>query len=314
MPTAAATLRAASIIAALTLPWFAKSALTSGNPLFPMFGEWLGYGSTSAAHLAGRRSTLLQAFPVDRDPMGLVRWLAWVAFGPELARGGMLGPLPLALAPIAVQRTTRRTAVLCAVLALLVLLQFAFMRPVRFGAPAWAFLSLAAAVGGSRLARSGSVSRAVLAIGLACVAAFGVSSLAGESLERIAAIRSPDPYRNAAWPDQLALRELVEQGDATVAISMGAALWMPKPVYNLHWERNGEMFFRGTPPERSLALLRERGVRSLVVTVDAPLPDDGSIGHPTVDAWIREGHASLRADLPPRIKRGRRIWVLVDLR
>ena len=55
IPSRSAWLRAASTVGALTLPWFVKVGLTTGNPIFPLLGEWLGYGATSAEHLAGRR-------------------------------------------------------------------------------------------------------------------------------------------------------------------------------------------------------------------------------------------------------------------
>ena len=148
---------------------------------------------------------------------------------------------------------------------------------------------------------------------LIAAAAFGMGSLAREALPRIAAIGQPDAFRQRAWPDQLGLRALVEAGEPVVAITMGATLWMPKPVYNLHWERNGEFFFHGTHPNRIRSILRERGVNSLVLPVKVPLPGDGSTGHPTVDAWIRGGQARVRSDVAPRTKRAGRVWVLVDL-
>jgi hypothetical protein len=95
---------------------------------------------------------------------------------------------------------------------------------------------------------------------------------------------------------------------------------MPKPVYLLHWERNGELFFgsvlgRRTPPDEALALLRRRGVGSLVVEVPAALPPlaEGRVGHPTVDAWIAAGRAARRTGIAPRPVRPDRLLVLVDL-
>ena len=111
--------------------------------------------------------------------------------------------------------------------------------------------------------------------------------------------------------------------------SQPANLWMPHPVYNLHWERNGELFFtrktlhwerdgelfstQATPPREALALLGKRGVRSLAIDVEPPHPRDGRVGHPIVDAWLREGWVTLRADVEPSPARGDRVWVLVDL-
>jgi hypothetical protein len=103
---------------------------------------------------------------------------------------------------------------------------------------------------------------------------------------------------------------------------------MPQPVYNLLWERNGELYFfgtlvwdrhgelqrfRGTPPPKALALLRRRGVRSLVLDVEAPLPPDGTLRHPIVDVWLRSGEATLARDVEPLPARAGRVWVLVRL-
>jgi hypothetical protein len=89
-------------------------------------------------------------------------------------------------------------------------------------------------------------------------------------------------------------------------------------VYLLHWERNGELFFdrvRGqyTPPDEALALLRRRGVGSLVIDVAPGARAPGELGQPTVDAWLRAGAARVRDDAPRLPARGGREWVLVDL-
>jgi hypothetical protein len=195
----------------------------------------------------------------------------------------------------------------------LLVLQFCFMRHPRFGTPLWPFLALAAASGGVRISKGRPAVAAVLSILLVAAASFGLGSLTRAALPRVAAIANPDAFRARAWPDQMALRELVAEARPSVAISMGAALWMPRPVYNLHWERNGEFFFRGTNPDRIRHILTERGVRSLVLPVDVPLPADGRIGHPTVDAWLQRGQARVRTDVTPRVKRAGRVWILVDL-
>jgi hypothetical protein len=148
-------------------------------------------------------------------------------------------------------------------------------------------------------------------------------------LPRVAALRDPRAYEREVFPDQVALREVVSNAEPVVAIPMGAVFWMPKPVYNLHWERNGELFFireglhweragerfftRKTPPREALALLRRRGVRSLAIDVEPPHPRDGRVGHPILDAWLREGLAALRADGELPSARGDRVWVLVEL-
>lgn len=311
-PPLGALLSRGAALAALTLPWFAKAAITSGNPLFPLFGEWLGHGPSSAEHLAWKRGHVYYYVKVDRDLPGFLRYLASLTFGRTYHVSGLLGPLPLALAPLAAARPARPTAVLIAVLAALFALQFAFMPALRFGTPLLPFLGIAAAVGGLRLARSGDAARAAL------VAAVGASALAATApalatlAPRLGALRDPAAYERRVAPVQVGLRTVVARGEPVVAIPQGAVSWMPKPVYNLHWARNGELFFDGrTPPAQARELLRARGVHSLAI--DAPAGARERVGHPIVDAWLASGEATLRPDPdPPPAGRGR-VWRLVDL-
>jgi len=120
---------------------------------------------------------------------------------------------------------------------------------------------------------------------------------------------------------------VVAGAEPVVAIPMGAVHWMTRPVYNLLWERNGELVFRelrgrrgservfepATPPDEALALLRERGVRSLVIDAAPPHPRDGFVGHPTVDTWLRDGRARLREDPDRKRARGQKVRVVIDL-
>jgi hypothetical protein len=332
----------AAVIAAVVAPWFAKLAATAGNPCFPFLGEWFGYGPTSAELLSLRRFRLstdfwverdvagfARPFAVERDIAGFLRYLASIHFGRNPHLSGLIGPLPLALAPLALHRLSRGTAVLAGTLAALFVLQFVYMPALRFGTPLLPFLAVAAAVGGARLARSGSAARAVLGVAMVLLALYHGAAMGVHLPPRVAALRDPRAYEREVFPDQVALRYLVSSADAVVAIPMGAVFWMPPPVYNLHWERNGELFFipktlhwerdgepfstRSTPPREALALLKRRGVRSLAIDVKPPHPRDGRVGHPTVDAWLREGLAALRAEREPPPARGDRVWVLVDL-
>jgi len=112
---------------------------------------------------------------------------------------------------------------------------------------------------------------------------------------------------------------MVADGVGVVAIPKGAVLWMPRPVYVLHWERNGELFFdrvlgRRTPPEDALALMHRRGVGTVILErPEAGLPREGT-GHATVDAWIAAGRAARRVDVAPRASRPGHVYVRVDLR
>jgi hypothetical protein len=208
--------------------------------------------------------------------------------------------------------------VLLGVLVVLSLLQFIYMPALRFATPILPFVAIAAAVGGARLAHWHPLARSALQVGLAGVALMQGVDLGRAVLPRIAALRNPHAYEREQFPDQVALREAVARAAPVVAIPKGAVAWMPKPVYVLHWERNGELFMDRilplkTPPGIALALLRSRGVRSLVLDVALPIPSNGTVGNPTVDAWIRAGKARVRGE-PHELRAGRRrVWVTVDL-
>lgn len=107
---------------------------------------------------------------------------------------------------------------------------------------------------------------------------------------------------------------MVAEGEPVVGIPMGAVSWMTKPVYNLLWERNGEIYFlEGALPDGVLRRLRDRGVRSLVLDVAPPHPGDGRTGHPIADAWLETGQAAIAADAPVLPARGKKRWVLLRL-
>jgi hypothetical protein len=316
----------AGLLGLIVLPWFAKVALTSGNPLFPLFGEWLGYGPTSAELLAAKRGDVYHYVRVDRTPGGFLWYLTSLTFGRAYHIGGLMGPLPLALAPLAlgagISRSTRVLVLACAAL---FAFHFVAMPALRFGAPLLPLLAIAAAVGGARVARSGEAGRSALAGVLVLLVAVdllsGVTGLPGRPpgvlaslAPRIAALANPLAYRQALFPDQLALAEVVAEGAPRVAIPRGAVSWMSQPVYNLHWSRNGELFFDGrTSPEEAWSVLAARGVHSLVIDVDAAALRSGRTGHPIVDAWLVGRRARLRTDASPRPARRGRVWVLIDL-
>jgi hypothetical protein len=313
-PPARALLRAAGLAGLVTAPWLVKTALTAGNPLFPALVGSLG-GPVDARYLELRRLRAVANFPGSRDPAGFLHWLVSITFGRSAHVSGLLGPLPLALAPFAIGRHARATWALAAVLALLVVFQFAAFPALRFGTAVWPWLAVAAAVGGRRVAASGRAARAVLGAALLATGIHQLAVAGQHHLPRILALRDPRAHERAEFPDQDALREMVARAEPVVAIPMGAVAWMPRPVYNLLWERNGELYFmRGTPPDRALALLIERGVRSVVLDVEPPHPDDGRTGHPIADAWLAGGHASLAADVAPRPARPPRRWVLLRLK
>jgi hypothetical protein len=315
-PAARALIRCAALALVLVAPWLVKSAVALGNPFFPFLGDWLGTGYATADHLALRRYRLSTDF-APRGALSFAHYLASLHFGGNPHVSGLLGALPLGLLPAAIHRPSRPTALLAGCVFLLLGLQFVFMPAVRFGAPLLPFLAIGAAVGGARLARAGRGPRLAVCAAIALLGVHhGVAALA-RHLPRVAALPAPDAYRAREFPDQVALAQMVAVGRGVVAIPKGAVLWMPKPVYLLHWERNGELFFgevrgRRTPPDAALALLRRRGVGSLVVEVAAPVSPD-RVGHPTVDAWIAAGLAKRRPGIRPRSVRPGRVWVLVDL-
>lgn len=303
-----------AVSAGLMLPWFAKTAVTAGNPLFPLLGDWLGYGPTDAAFLASRRQALALDFPVARDLRGLASYLGAITFSREAFVGGMLGPLPLALGLLAWRRPSPPTLALGLVLAVLLVLQFVYAPALRFGLAILAFGAVAAAVGGQRLASSGGVGRCTVVLVSAGLVGFHLTTAVGAYAPRWRALVAPAPYERAVWPTQHALRRAVARAEPVVGIRMGAVSWMDRPVYSLHWERNGELFFdRRTSPEAARAVLDRRGVRSLVWPVATPLPDGPSVRHPIIDAWLREGRARIRQSDENFAAGSGRVWVTVDL-
>jgi hypothetical protein len=317
LPRAGDAARAIALAAALVAPWFVKQALTSGNPFFPLFAQTFGLGPYDAAHVSLRRFRLSTDHPAAKDVVGFAQYLLSLTFGRNVHSGGLLGPLPLALGVLAWNRPTRATAALLAVFPPLLLLQFLYAPALRFGSPLLPFAAIAAAVGGARLARSGRLARTTLATALAVLCVLHLTRVTLEFGPRITALREPRAYERAIFPDQDALRRMVAHGEGVVAIPKGAAAWMDRPVYLLHWERNGEIFFEPvlghwTPPGEALELLQRRGVGSLVVDLEPPVPAD-SVRHATIDAWIASGAARIRRDVPPLPARQGRVWVLLDL-
>jgi hypothetical protein len=313
-PSARQLLGWAAAVAAMASPWLFKAWLTTGNPFFPFLGDWLGTGATTAEHLRLRRERLRADLLLPSGARGLLAYLRILAFGSEPFAGGLLGPLPLAFAPLALGRLSRPSAALAAVCAAFFALQLAYAPALRFGAFWVPCLGIAAACGGLALARSGRAARAVVT--LLCV---GVAALQGLSAlrayaPRVAAIAAPQPYERAVWPSQENLARMVARGAPVVGILMGAVLWMPQPVYPLLWELNGEIFLQKDSPADVLEVLRRRGVRSLVFPGAMPLPPDGSVRHPMLDSWIRSGYARPRRDVETLPAWPGRVWVLIDLR
>jgi len=162
-PPARILVQAGACVVALVSPWLVKTGLTTGNPFFPFLGDWLGTGATTERLLSLRRFRLSTDVPLDPGVRGFLQYLAAIQIGRNPHVGGLVGPLPLALAPLALHRMTRATAVLTITLGVLFVLQFVSMPALRFGVPTLAFAGVAAAVGGSRLARSGKLAQGVLA-------------------------------------------------------------------------------------------------------------------------------------------------------
>ena len=112
--------------------------------------------------------------------------------------------------------------------------------------------------------------------------------------------------------------EAVADAEPVVAIPKGAVAWMPKPVYVLHWERNGELFFDRlldyqTPPERRAHCSRGAACARSCSTSRCRCRPMGRSAMRRVDAWIRAGQARVRAE--PHVLRARdgRVWVTIDL-
>jgi hypothetical protein len=318
-PSSRQCMRSAAIGLVLVLPWFAKAWATSGNPLFPLFPEVLGAGQTSLEHLSLRRFRLSTDLPAARDLPGFVHYVAPITLGRSSHFSGQLGALPLALAPLAISRPTRATAALLCASGALFLGMYFYAPALRFGVPLFPLLAVASAAGGARLAKSGVLPRRLLISVLVLLGIHHLAQVGQTTLPRIAGIGSPHAYERVVFPDQDALREVVGAVEGVVAIPKGAVHWMPNPVYVLHWERNGEIFFdplpgrRATEPDRVLAVLRKHEVIAIALDVPPTAISSTGVGHPTVDHWIAQGLAVVRVDVEPRPARRGRVWVLIEL-
>ena len=311
-PAWALQARCAAVLVGAVAPWFLKTALTSGNPFFPLLGGWFGSGAADPRYFEMRAFRGVANYPVARDPLGFLQYLTSLTFGRNVHVSGLLGPLPLALAPLALTKLSRATWALLGVCGALLLPLFLALPAARFGTPLWAWVAVAAAVGGSRLAASGTIARRVLAMLLFIVGAQQTLLAISVLAPRVLALRAPRAYEQERFPEQDTLRRMVAQAEPVVGIPMGAVSWMPQPVYNLLWERNGELYFmKGTPPAKALARLVERDVRSLVVDVEPESLVRGRTGHPIVDALLDSGVAALAPDVEPLRARADRRWVLV---
>ncbi len=318
-PGVATCLRCAALSLALALPWLVKSWATSGNPLFPLFPEVLGAGPTTPDWLALGRFRLTTDLPAQRSVTGFLHYLMSLSFGRNPHFSGQLGALPLALAPLALGRLPRPTALLTLLCGVLVVGLYVAMPALRYGTPLLPLLAVATAVGGARLAASGRGPRLVLLSCLALLALHHAAQLVVVTAPRLVALRAPQAYERARFPDQDALREVVARAPGPVAIPKGAVSWMPRPVYVLEWMVNAEIFFdevagRRTPPDEVLALLRRRGIVAVALDVPAERRRPDLTGHPTTDHWIRRGEARIRPDPEPPAARRGRVWVLLDLR
>jgi hypothetical protein len=299
------------LVAVLALPWFIKQAITTGNPFFPLLGDVFGWGQSDATHIAIRRQRL--ALDLPPELRSLPSYVYHLAFGDHPYLGGLLGSLPLAFAPLALRRMDRAAAALTAIWLGLFALQFSFAPALRFGIPLLPFVALVAAHGAETLANRGR--RVGIAVGVLCaaVAAFQAVSAIGAFAPRLGALRAPGPYERAVWPAEESLRRIVALADPVVGIPMGAVLWMPKPVYLLIGERNGEIFIHRDSPRHTFDVFERRGVRSLVVSAKLPIAADHRLGHPIFDEWVRRGWLRRRDDVPPLPAFPGKVWVLLDV-
>ena len=97
----------AALVVALVTPWCVKEALTTGNPFFPFLGGRFGLGGYDARHLALRAVRLSTDFAQPRTAGTTLAYLASLVAGRNPHLSGLLGPLPFALAPLALRRPSR---------------------------------------------------------------------------------------------------------------------------------------------------------------------------------------------------------------
>ncbi len=165
-------------------PWFAKNVVLTGNPTYPLLGNWFG-GETGTV---ARHEQWQQAHQVPRDLAGYRYSLPqlWDALSHFAGRSSWQSPLLVPFAVIGLIGAGRRREVFW----IAALIGYTFLvwwllthRIERFWVPILPLLALLAGLGGDRLCRSGpaAVLPAVLLFAMLFGALAGSSQLLGDN-------------------------------------------------------------------------------------------------------------------------------------
>jgi hypothetical protein len=162
----------------VSLPWYVKNAVLTGDPLYPFLR-----GGTNPDGLAATRE-VLEGFGYGRSLLdALLLPIRLLGGADAFDRGDFISPLFAALAPVAALDRAARPAVRVIGLATIAFLVFWFLtsQQARFLLPLMPPLAVASAVGAVALARSGRVGRVVViaAVAGSLAVGAGISGLYG---------------------------------------------------------------------------------------------------------------------------------------
>ncbi len=191
----------------VALPWYAKNAIQTGDPFFPLLR-----GGPNAASEESRRQ-ILEGYGAGRGPLdALLLPFRLLAKGDLFDRGDFVSPLYLMFAPLALlNRPARRTAsVVLVASALYVGAWFLSSQQARYLLPLTAPLAVLAAVGILAVAARGPLGRlaAVTVTAAALVAGLGITAVYASQFAPVVAgrtsadaflARKASYYEGARW-------------------------------------------------------------------------------------------------------------------
>ena len=272
---------AAAVALVVTLPWFVRAYLNTGNPFFPALLGTFGSGWADAAVVAATKQDVLAQLPIPKDAFYGVRAVVHGAFS---ASGGFEAPAwVVALAPAAWLRPkTPSHRGLLAGAAVLLVAWVAFVPLFRFGIGLWAWGAVAAGVGAVRLAR---VARPVAL--LTFVVLVGLLGLGV-----VRALSTDERGRRALHAGQVfgAAVAFLDHPSRTLrgplGLSSSFVAFGPPGTIALDPSRNGMLHAEDfDDPARLLAACRRIGLRSLVLDETT---DEGRKAIACAHVWAKD--------------------------
>lgn len=292
-------MRSCLVAGLVAAPWFLRAWIDTGNPFFPMLLRQLGSGWADLGIVEATKRSIFEQTDLQRGPwMGFAGVLR-VVFDP---RGGFAGPVwILAFAPAAIQRLGTRESRGVVAGGLAAFACWAWSIPeVRFGFGAWAWAAVAAGVGGSRLASSGTVGNRFVVTATICLLGLSLWELRWVPRSLPAAVSAEAQARSMSkigWGirETQWIRELPRPIGVTgleVALAGSGAISLAPP-------RNGILRDEDLDdPEVVLHGCRRLGLRSLWLRIGkGESPSIASRIAKCAESWAAAGIARIRTEV-----------------